>query len=109
MHSAITEKEATLLGIAYSLLPNYRVDSIGFGGTFRNKIINSPVRLTFGSNSNLHTITYSSGFQIIIIPPNTSPEMREKMIRYTPCVLGMDILVKFKLYLDKKKVELTLA
>ena len=108
-YSAISEKEAMLLGIDHSLLPDYRRDCIGFGGTFRNKIINYPVYLTFGSNNNLHRMTYSSGFQIVCVPQGVSPEMREKMIRYTPCVLGMDILCKFKLYLDKKKFELTLV
>lgn len=107
VYSAITEREAELVGIDCSSLPNYHTDCIGFGGTFRNKIINRPVHLTFGSGNNLHTITYSSGFQIVCIPSNIPPDEREKMLRYTPCVLGMDILRKFKVYLDKKRIELT--
>jgi hypothetical protein len=103
VYSAITEKEAQLAGIDCSMLPDYRKHCIGFGGTFRNKITNRPVYLTFGSNNNLHKITYGSGFQIVCIPSNKSSDEREKIIRYTPCVLGMDILCKFKLYLDKKK------
>jgi hypothetical protein len=62
-YSAISEKEAVLMGIDPFILPDYRVGCIGFGGTFRNKIINYPVYLTFGSNSsNLYRMTYSSGF-----------------------------------------------
>ncbi len=91
------------------MLPEYFKGSIGFGGTFKNKMINHPVQLTFGSNDTSHRITYGSGFQVVCIPPDASPETREKMIKYTPCVLGMDILSKFKMYLDKKKVELTLV
>jgi hypothetical protein len=107
-YSAITEKEAMLAGINYFLLPDYRKDCIGFGGTFKNKIINSPVHLTFGSDDNLHKITFGGGFQIVCIPENVGAEERETLLRYTPSVIGMDILCQFRLYLDKKKVELSL-
>lgn len=89
------------------MLPEYFKGSIGFGGTFKNKMINHPVYLTFGSSNNSHKITYDGGFQVVCIPPNLPPDVREKMLRYTPCVLGMDILSKFRLYLDRRKVELT--
>lgn len=108
VYSAITEKEANLAGIDCPSLPDYRIDCIGFGGTFRNKVINHPVYLRFGSATNLRTITYSSGFQIVCLPSSATPSERETMARYTPCVLGMDILGKFKMYLDKKKIELTI-
>ncbi len=107
-YSAITEKEATLAGIDCYMLPDFRGDCFGFGGMFKNKIINRPVHLIFGSDTNLHKITFGSGFQVVCIPENVSPEEREQLIRVTPCVIGMDILAKFKLYVDKKKVELVL-
>lgn len=107
--SAITEKEATLAGIDCFMLPEFPKESIGFGGTFRHKVINRPVYLTFGSGKNLHRITYASGFRVTCIPAGTPSKERETMLRYTPSILGMDILSKFKLYLDKKKLELTLV
>jgi len=90
-------------------LPNAKKGSIGFGGLFRNKIINHPVILTFHSDEGNHKINYASGFQIVCIPPNATPEEKEKMRRYTPSVLGMEILGKFQVYVDKKKAELTLV
>lgn len=107
-YSAITEKEASLVGIDCTVLPEAKKTAIGFGGTFKNKIINRPVNLTFSSIKEKHKITYGSGFQIVCIPSSATPEEREKLLRYTPCVLGMDILSKFKTYVDKKKVELAI-
>ena len=107
--SAITEKEASLAGVDCSMLPEFPKESIGFGGTFRHKVINQPIHLTFGSDNNLHRITFSSGFRVTCIPANTPSKERETLLRYTPCILGMDILSKFKLCLDKKKLELTLV
>lgn len=78
------------------LLPEAKKGAIGFGGTFKNKMINCPVILTFRYSTDEHKITYGSGFQIICIPPDAQKEEREKMLRYTPSVLGMDILSKFK-------------
>jgi hypothetical protein len=72
-------------------------------------MINHPVNLTFKSSKDEYKMTYSSGFQIVIIPPQITGDDREKMLRYCPSVLGMEILQKFQLYLDKKKVELTLV
>lgn len=107
--SAITEKEANLLELDRAFLPEAKQEAIGFGGTFKNKIINHPVILTFKSQKDEHKITYSSGFQIICIPPDVTHEEREKILRYTPSVLGMDILRQFQVYVDKRKVELTLV
>lgn len=107
--SAITEKEANLLGLDCNVLPESKREAIGFGGTFKNKIINYPVFLTLKYLKDEYKITYSSGFQIICIPPKVTSEEREKILRYTPSVLGMDILRAFQLYVDKKKVELTRA
>jgi hypothetical protein len=108
-YSAISEKEAGLLGIDCTLLPDYKRGAIGFGGRFKNKMINHPVNLTFKSPTEEHKIMYSSGFRILMIPPQFTGEDREKMLRYTPSVIGMEILKNFRLYLDKRKVELTLA
>ncbi len=91
------------------MLPEFHKESIGFGGTFRHKAINHPVYLTFGSDRNRHTITYAAGFRVTCIPPDVEEEEREKMLRYTPSILGMDLLSKFNLYLSKKKLELTLV
>jgi hypothetical protein len=108
-YSAITEKEATLLGIEIAILPEAKKGAIGFGGSFRNKIINHPVKLRLKSSTDEHTITYGSGFQIICIPSSATGAEREKWLRYCPSVLGMEILGKFKVYVDRKKVELTLT
>lgn len=106
--SALSEKEVTLMGIDCSLLPESKRKAVGFGGLFTPKIINRLVILTFKSNKEEHKIRYSSGFMVICIPPNVTSEEREKLLRYTPSVLGMDILGKFKMYMGKNKVELTL-
>jgi hypothetical protein len=89
------------------MLPDCGKESIGFGGTFRNKMINCPVKLTFG-NEQKYTVPYDSGFRVVVIPNEIDRQQREKLIRYTPSVLGMDVLQKFKVYIDKKKVELTI-
>ena len=106
--SALSEKEATLMGIDCSLLPESKGKAIGFGGLFKTKMINRIVTLTFKSNKKEYKIKYSSGFRVICIPPNVTSEDRERFLRYTPSVLGMDILTKFEIHMDKKKVELTL-
>lgn len=108
-YSAITEKEARLLGLDLTMLPEARKRAIGFGGMFRNKMINRPVFLTFRSPSEEHKIPYASGFQVICVPSNATPEERENLLRYLPCVLGMEILGKFRVYVDKRKVELATA
>jgi len=106
-YSAITEKEATIMGVDCSSLPYFKYEGIGFGGTFRNKMINRPVILTFKSNEDKHKIKCSC-FIVICVPPNIKGEEREKMIRYTPNVLGMDILCRFGVFVNKNQVELTL-
>jgi len=109
LFSGITEKEATLMGLDCSLLPEAKEEAIGFGGTFKTKMLNRLVNLTFKSGRDEHKIKYSSGFWVICAPPTMTREEREKLLRYTPNVLGMDILTKFKIYVDKYKVVLTLA
>jgi predicted aspartyl protease len=49
-YSAITEKEATIMGVDCSSLPYFRREVVGFGGLFRNRVINRQVILTFKSN-----------------------------------------------------------
>jgi len=41
-------------------------------------------------------------------PREMPPDKRERLLRLTPSVLGMDVLCKFKTCIDKKRVELTL-
>ena len=48
--SAISEKEATLMGVDCSFLPESKEEAIGFGGSFKTKMINRLVTLTFKSN-----------------------------------------------------------
>jgi hypothetical protein len=72
-------------------------------------MINSPVFLTFRSDKGDNfKIPYGSGFRVMYISPQLPPEDREKALGLTPSILGMDILCKFKVYVDKKKVVLTL-
>ena len=96
-----------LIGLDILILPDCAEESIGFGGIFRNKMINCPVKLTFGKEQK-YTVAYDSGFRVVVFPSEIKPQQREKLIRYTPSVLGMDVLGKFKVYIDKKKVELTI-
>ena len=105
--SLIAEKDAVLIGLDCSLLLESKDESIGFGGTFRNKIINQLVKLTFKSNKEEYTINYGNGFRVTCFPPNLKKEEREKLLRLTPSVLGMEILKKFELYMKENKVELT--
>jgi len=107
-YSAITEKEATIMKIDCSLLPYHKLRSVGFGGFFRNRIINREVILTFKSNKDEYQIKRGGGFMVTCIPPNVVGEDREELIRYTPNVLGMDILRYFKTCVTKNQVELIL-
>ena len=106
-YSAITEKEATIMKIDCSSLPYFKREAIGFGGFFRNRMINRQVILTFKSNEDEYKIKCGS-FIVTCVPPNITGEEREKMIRYTPNVLGMDILRRFRTCVDKNRVELIL-
>lgn len=110
-YSAISEKEASLMNLNCENLPYYERDCFGFGGKFKNKLINRPVNLTFSVSypePTQYKITIGSGFQVVCIPKHLSPDEKEKIVRYTPCVIGMDILKQFKLVLDasRNKVEL---
>jgi hypothetical protein len=110
-YSAITEKETELMGLDCDSLPFYKGDCFGFGGKFKNKVINRPVHLTFSNPTSptvQHKITFSSGFQVTCIPKILSPTEREEIIRHTPCVIGTDILRQFKFFMDysKNRVEL---
>ena len=105
--SAITEKEATIMGISCSSLPYYKRESIGFGGFFRNRMINRQVILTFKHKEDEYEIKCGS-FLVTCIPLNIGREEREKLIRYIPNVLGMDILRRFRTCIEKNQVELTL-
>lgn len=95
------------MGIDYSSLPYDRREAVGFGGTFRNRIINRQVILTFKSSQGEHKIKCSS-FIVTCVPSTITGKVREKMLRYTPNILGMDILSKFRTYVDKNQVELVI-
>jgi len=97
------------MGLESAVFPEDKREAIGFGGLFRNRIINCLVHFTFKSNADEHKINYSSGLRIVCIPKNVSPEDREKLIQYTPCVLGMDILRNFHTHVSKDKVVLELV
>jgi hypothetical protein len=85
-YSAITQREATIMNIDVSSLPYFKREAVGFGGLFRNKMINRLVTLTFKSSEGEHQIKCGS-FIVICIQPNITVEDREKMIRFTPNVL----------------------
>jgi hypothetical protein len=108
LYSALSEKQARLLGIDCTTLPETKGNAIGFGGLFKPRMINHPVFLTFGSGDYKHKISYSSGFKVFCIPPNTNKKDRETILRLTPSVLGMDVLSKFEVRITKKKVELNI-
>lgn len=95
------------MNIDVSLLPYAKRKAIGFGGFFRNKIINREVTLTFKSNEDEYKVK-CGGFEVICVPPNITGEEREELIRLTPNVLGMDILRRFKVWVYKNEVELIL-
>jgi hypothetical protein len=107
--SAITEKETSLMGIECALLPEAKGEAIGFGGFFKNKMINKPVSLTFDSGNGKHKINYSSGLKVICVPLGIEEKDRERYLRLTPSVLGMDILCKFETRISRNKVELELV
>jgi hypothetical protein len=104
----LTEKDALLIGLEFAMFSECRQLSIGFGGTFKNRMINCPVKLTFGADGQKYTLSYDSGFRIMTIPSHLSSQERETIMRSTPSVLGMDVLRYFRMYLDKDKVELTI-
>lgn len=106
-YSAITQKETTIMAIDYSMLPYSKHEAIGFGGLFRNRMINRLVILTFKSKEGEYKIKCGS-FLVICVPPDARGEEREKIIRLTPNVLGMDVLRRFRTCVDKNQVELIL-
>jgi hypothetical protein len=104
--SALSEKQATLMKIDSSLLPESKGKAIGFGGTFKTRMINHPVNLIFESCNDKFKVNYDSGFRVNCIPKDAREEDKELMLRHTPSVLGMDVLSNFEVRVDKKKVEL---
>ena len=104
-YSAITEKDVAIMKIDYSALPYYKRRAVGFGGFFQNRMINRQIILTFKSKEDEYKITLGS-IQVIGVPSTITGEEREKLIRYIPNVLGMDILRRFRTCVDKNYVEL---
>lgn len=107
-YSGITEKEATLMGIDVDDLPYARGEAVSYTGFLKNKIINREVDLTFKNNEGEHKIKCGGGLLVILIPRSVSAEDREKLIRSTPNVLGMDILRRFRTVVEENQVELIL-
>jgi len=105
VYSAISEKDATIMGLDFYTLPDCKFEAVGFGGTFKNKVLNRKVTLTFGANDKEYKVSCGS-FKVVVVPPQLQGEEREKMLRYTPSVLGMDILRKFQTTIMKNRVEL---
>jgi hypothetical protein len=106
--SMITEKDAAIIGIDCYDFPECKEDSIGFGGTFRNRMINCPIKLTFGKgNAHEYCVHHDSGLRLIMVPPTVTGEDREKLIRSTPSVLGMDVIERFQFTIDHGKVQLS--
>jgi hypothetical protein len=104
-YSALSEKEATIMGVDCYSLPFTKQEAVGFGGTFRNRMINRKVTLIFGTNDKEYKIPCGC-FEVVMVPPTFQGEQREKMFRYAPNILGMDVLRRFKTIIIKDKVEL---
>ncbi len=104
-YSALSEKDATIMGLDCYSLPFCKAQAVGFGGTFRNRIINRKVTLIFGTNDKEYKLPCGS-FKVAMVPPTLQGEEKEKMLRFTPNVLGMDVLRRFKTIIMKDKVEL---
>jgi len=102
--SALSEKDAILMGIDCSTLPLSKREAIGFGGFFRSRLLNTEVQLIFPATDNEEYRISQSGF-LVICPPQDAPK-REELVALTPSVLGMDILSKFDIYIYQKRVEL---
>lgn len=96
------------MNIDISSLPYTKRKAIGFGGFFKNKLINREVILTFKSNGGEYKIKCGGGFEVICVPPHITAEEREEFIRLTPNVLGMDILRRFEVCVRKNEVKLIL-
>lgn len=90
------------------MFPEEKKMAIGFGGTLKNRIVNCPVNLIFGSDEQKHKIVMDGGLKIICVPPDKEPQEREKLLQFTPSVLGMDVLGNFDVHIYKKRVELEL-
>ena len=104
-YSALSEKDDTIMGVDCYSLPFSKGEAVGFGGTFKNRMINRKVSLTFGTDNEECKISCGC-FKVVMVPPTLQGEQREKMFRFTPNVLGMDVLRKFKTIIIKDKVEL---
>ena len=91
-----------------SIFPECKNLSVGFGGTFKNRLLNCPVKLTFGADKEKYTLPYDSGLRLMTIPFGLSARDKEIILQSTKSVIGMDVLRHFKTYIDKNKVELTI-
>jgi hypothetical protein len=96
------------MGIHVPTLPYAKGKAIGFGGFFRNKLINREAILTFNGDEGEYKVKCGGGLIVILIPPNLPAEEREELTRFTPNVLGMDILRRFRTIVEENRVELIL-
>jgi hypothetical protein len=80
--SALSEKQATLMKIDCSLLPESKGKAVGFGGTFKTRMINYPVNLIFESGNDKFKVNYDSGFRVNCIPKDAREEDKELMLRH---------------------------
>lgn len=103
--SAISEAEAILAGIDCSTLPFAKLETVGFGGFFRPRMINKQVELTFVTDEGEYGVP-RSGFMVICPPENVEEKVRKREIEVTPSVFRMDILSRFDVHIYRKRVEL---
>jgi hypothetical protein len=102
--SILSKTDADALKIDAHSYPQCPHNSIGFGGTFRNRYLNCPVKLTFGIESTQkYTLHYDSGFNLLVTLSSIRMLEKEGLLRNTPSVLGMDILLQHFNYTSIEK------
>lgn len=105
--SAVSEADATLIGIDCSSLPLAKKRAIGFGGFFKPRMVDKQVELIFIADGKEYRVP-RSGFVVICPPDNIDAKTKQEITELTPSVLGMDVLSKFDIHVYKKRVELDL-
>jgi hypothetical protein len=105
--SSLSEAEAILMGIDCSALPLAKIEAVGFGGSFKPRVLNKQVDLIFSTDDGEYKLP-RSGFMVTCPPDNVQGKEREKIVELTPSVLGMDVISHFDLHVYKKRVELVL-
>jgi len=107
--SALSEREAVIIGIDLPTLPREYRGEIGFGGEFTPRVLNKETRLTFyGTRGTTYTHRIRD-LRVISPPENLDREKREELLARTPSILGYDVLSDFELHMNKRKVELKIS